>query len=120
MSDRYEESRRRLRAQYEANKTPADKLRDRLAYAKNLRAKSNSINQFVEDLNSRLQRGTGDLVLKWRPLRRTWAFVFKQHNIVLTEAQMEQVFTWAFQASKDLRAHAERIESELTQEVPNE
>lgn len=108
-----------VRQQAEDRKSPAEKLRDRLAYAARLRAKADSLSRLTDVLNVRLQRhAKGPLpLLRWRPFSRSLAILFDGRTIELDKAQSEQLFTWIYQAEKDIRANADRIEAELTKAV---
>lgn len=107
---------RKQNAAKEASKSPVEKMRDRLAYAATLRKKGKEATSLAEALNRRLQafpQYNAPVTIKWRPFRGLWTIVFEKHDIALTDPQVEQIFTWCFEAGRALKANADRIEAEV-------
>jgi hypothetical protein len=116
---RYEDALSRHLSEVERKKTPADKLRDRLAYAKELRAKAKRLEWFTEYLNRRIQKYSGErgeVRLKWRPFLHYWTLIAGGRSITLEQEEMEQIFTWMMDSKEKLAAHADHIENEVTKE----
>ena len=110
---------RRLRAEAEAKKSGADKLRDRLRYVDRLREKSRAAKALAEFLNLYTQDAVHYMSSDYKvaPMlvraRKTLTILFGKRTLTLSKREAEALFTWALDHSKKVGENADSIEAEL-------
>jgi len=114
--DDYDELVSNLRTQFENSKSPADKLRDRLAYAQKLRKSAEAAHRVSERLNRWMQRPGAEKKPFLSRMGQKFSLTFGSDTIELSTVEVESIFTWVFDHAKALRAHADKIEKEVAGE----
>lgn len=123
--DDMEEQLAELRRKHEAEKSGADRLRDRLAYVEKLRGSAKGARELAEWLNLYMQGGypmSNDY--KTPPtIKRVGRFfkvIFGSHSFTMDKKQAASLFTWSMEHARAVAANADRIEAELAEKMADD